>query len=113
MKGYYVYTFIGILLLCFSLTTLSQDIPLPEHPRPDFERPQWENLNGIWEFEFDPQNRGITEDWASTKTPFSQSINVPFPWGSKLSGVSDEGRYWLGIVGKLGWILPGKVSGYS
>ena len=31
-------------------------IPLPEHPRPDFKRPQWINLNGTWEFKFDSNN---------------------------------------------------------
>lgn len=27
-------------------------IPLPEHPRPDFERSEWINLNGPWAFTF-------------------------------------------------------------
>ena len=26
------------------------EIPLPEHPRPDFERAEWVNLNGDWSF---------------------------------------------------------------
>ena len=25
-------------------------IPLPEHPRPDFQRVDWMNLNGRWQF---------------------------------------------------------------
>ena len=33
-------------------------IPLPEHPRPDFERAEWVNLNGDWSFRFDPANAG-------------------------------------------------------
>ena len=33
-----------------------QGIPLPEHPRPDFERPAWVNLNGKWQFRFDAKN---------------------------------------------------------
>ena len=28
-------------------------IPRPEHPRPQFEREDWINLNGTWTFEFD------------------------------------------------------------
>ena len=32
----------------------SATIPLPEHPRPDLERAQWQNLNGRWEFAFKP-----------------------------------------------------------
>ena len=29
------------------------NIPRPEHPNPQFERENWVNLNGEWEFEFD------------------------------------------------------------
>jgi hypothetical protein len=68
----------------------AQEIPLPEHPRPDFKRELWHNLNGKWQFEFDSLDTGIAEGWPSGKTPFSKIINVPFPWGSELSGVKDE-----------------------
>jgi beta-galactosidase/beta-glucuronidase len=30
---------------------------LPEHPRPDFERREWLNLNGRWDFAFDKRTR--------------------------------------------------------
>ncbi len=46
------------ILLFFSVTAFAQKIPLPEHPRPDFERPNWINLNGSWDFEFDSLNTG-------------------------------------------------------
>ena len=36
-----------------------QQIPLPEHPRPDFKRVRWENLNGPWLFRFDTDKLGI------------------------------------------------------
>ena len=29
------------------------NMPRPEHPMPQWERANWQNLNGIWEFEFD------------------------------------------------------------
>jgi hypothetical protein len=67
----------------------SQQIPLPEHPRPDFERADWQNLNGVWAFEFDSLNIGEANQWQSGASNFSKEINVPFPWGSKLSGVED------------------------
>ena len=35
-----------------------QPIPLKEHPRPDFQRDEWLNLNGLWDFRFDPKNAG-------------------------------------------------------
>ena len=41
-------------------------IPLPEHPRPDFERAEWVNLNGDWSFRFDPTSAGEGERWFDT-----------------------------------------------
>ncbi|HEY8149028.1 MAG TPA: sugar-binding domain-containing protein, partial [Vicinamibacteria bacterium] len=66
-----------------------QDIPLPEHPRPDFERSAWMNLNGTWQFRFDAKNEGLAQTWQSGQAAFPLAITVPFPWGSKLSGVPD------------------------
>lgn len=66
-------------------------VPLPEHPRPDFERAAWQNLNGAWAFRFDKDDAGERERWFDAgEAAFPLRINVPFPWGSKLSGVSDE-----------------------
>ncbi|HUX97140.1 MAG TPA: glycoside hydrolase family 2 TIM barrel-domain containing protein [Bacteroidales bacterium] len=67
-----------------------ETIPLPEHPRPDFQREKWKNLNGIWNFRFDPENSGINDQWYNQPDKFDRKIVVPFPWGSKLSGVSNE-----------------------
>src|SRR4051812_23267491 len=39
------------------------DIPLPEHPRPDFQRADWQNLNGAWRFRLDPSDAGARENW--------------------------------------------------
>ncbi len=52
------------------------DIPLPEHPRPDWNRQEWVNLNGQWDF-------GLEEG------TYDSTITVPFGWGSALSGVKD------------------------
>lgn len=63
-------------------------MPRPEHPRPDFERTAWCNLNGIWEFAFDPKDVGVKEQWfAPDAKSFPLRIVVPFPWESKLSGI--------------------------
>ena len=67
-----------------------QSVPLMEHPRPDFQRDQWLNLNGLWDFRFDPQNAGENEEWYNKADSFDKKILVPFPWGSKLSGVNNE-----------------------
>ena len=65
-------------------------IPLPEHPRPDFERAEWVNLNGRWRFAFDAANRGEQAGWAASALPGTREILVPFSWGSALSGVPDS-----------------------
>ena len=65
-------------------------IPLPEHPRPDFQRAEWLNLNGRWRFAFDSADRGERAGWPSTDLPGQQRILVPFSWGSRLSGVTDS-----------------------
>src|SRR5688572_19855872 len=78
------------LLLLFGITLSAQTIPLPEHPRPDFERTQWQNLNGVWQFEFDSLDAGLSNKWNVGGTNFTHKITVPFPWGSQLSGVKDK-----------------------
>jgi len=77
-----------LFLFCFS--SIAQSIPLPEHPRPDFERADWVNLNGKWGFEFDSLQIGEKQNWQEGNFRFSKNITVPFPWGSPLSGVKDE-----------------------
>ena len=34
-------------------------IPRPEHPKMQFYRPDWVNLNGEWSYEFDFGKSGI------------------------------------------------------
>ena len=65
-------------------------IPLPEHPRPDFQREAWLNLNGTWQFQLDAQDSGESQRWFERGLPKPRPIIVPFPWGSPLSGVPDS-----------------------
>lgn len=58
-----------------------------EYPRPIFRREEWQNLNGIWDFEFDDENRGHREKWHEGRE-FSLKINVPFCFQSELSGIN-------------------------
>ncbi|MGB9605869.1 MAG: glycoside hydrolase family 2 protein, partial [Bryobacteraceae bacterium] len=67
----------------------AQQIPRPEHPQPQFQREQWLNLNGTWEFEFDDANAGLKENWASGGRKFSRNITVPFCFESPASGIGD------------------------
>ncbi len=54
--------------------------PLPEYPRPQLTRPDWQNLNGLWEY-------AITPLQASAPEQFDGRILVPFAIESALSGV--------------------------
>ena len=71
-------------------TATATAIPLPEHPRPDFERAEWQNLNGRWRFAFDAKNVGERAGWPTATLPGHRDILVPFAWGSTLSGVADS-----------------------
>jgi beta-galactosidase/beta-glucuronidase len=64
-------------------------VPWPEHPRPDFQRSAWVNLNGPWRFAFDPKDVGEKEGWQQGEHRLDRKIVVPFPWESKLSGIAD------------------------
>ena len=65
---------LAVAVLCPAFA-FAAEIPLPEHPRPDWERDEWMNLNGEWDFGFKPGQ-------------YDRKIMVPFGWGCKLSGVS-------------------------
>ncbi len=62
------------------------NIPRPEHPNPQFERNNWINLNGEWDFEFDFGNSKF-ESGILGKTEWDNKIIVPFCPESKLSGI--------------------------
>ena len=63
-------------------------IPRPEHPRPQFERDDWINLNGEWSYTFDFGGSGRDAGRELFKSKgFDSTIVVPFCPESKLSGV--------------------------
>jgi len=64
------------------------DIPRPEHPRPQFMREDWINLNGQWTYTFDHGKSGMEIGRRLNKsTGFDDTIAVPFCPESPLSGV--------------------------
>jgi len=90
--------------------SLAQQIPRPEYPQPQFQREQWVNLNGPWEFEFDDANRGLAEDWASGSKSFSRHITIPFCFESKRSGIGDTSFHpWAWYRRSLS--IPGEWKG--
>src|ERR1043166_3798761 len=78
------------LLILLSLSAPPLQAPLPEHPRPDFQRAEWRNLNGPWRFAFDPRDEGVRLGWPNEALPGNREILVPFSWGAPLSGVPDS-----------------------
>jgi len=79
-----------MIALVLALSAIwAQDVPRPEYPQPQFQREQWLNLNGQWEFEFDDNNAGLSQNWASGERKFSRRILVPFCFESKRSGIGD------------------------
>jgi hypothetical protein len=75
------------VVLLFSCNNENETIPLPEHPRPNFERSLWQNLNGTWKFMPDSSNVGLRENWQANPGRFTNEILVPFSWASPASGV--------------------------
>jgi hypothetical protein len=66
------------------LTKWSHDVnprhPWPEYPRPQMERKDWMNLNGLWDY-------AILEKKEGLQAPYQGKILVPYPIESALSGV--------------------------
>lgn len=63
-------------------------IPRAEHPNPQFERENWLNLNGEWEFEIDNSVSG-RERGLQHAEHLKSKIIVPFCPESRLSGVEN------------------------
>lgn len=59
---------------------VSPDNVHPEYPRPQMVRPDWQNLNGEWQYAIRPVEEGIPDK-------FDGNILVPFAVESALSGV--------------------------
>ncbi|MDP9099011.1 MAG: glycoside hydrolase family 2 [Verrucomicrobiota bacterium] len=63
-------------------------LPRPEYPRPDRQRAfvsgiDWLNLNGAWEFRFDPERSGQEKRWhLPDEERWPDQIIVPFCWES-------------------------------
>ncbi len=81
-------------------TFTTGDIPRPEHPRPQFRRSTWVNLNGPWTFRSEPMRPSqLPRDKHSEVAAlggFESPITVPFCPESALSGVGD--REFIGVL---------------
>ena len=62
---------------------VSPENALPEYPRPMMVRPEWKNLNGLWQY-------AITAKGEKAPAQYEGDILVPFCIESSLSGVQKE-----------------------
>lgn len=67
---------------------VSTTSPLPEYPRPQLVRKQWQSLNGVWQFAgaADLSNPPVNRDLA-------ERVLVPYPIESALSGIQRHEAY--------------------
>ena len=58
-----------------------------EHPKPQFFRENWVNLNGKWQFDIDKSNSGVARQLYHPDAAYADVIEVPFCPESSLSGI--------------------------
>lgn len=61
-------------------TSRVEAIPLPEYPRPQFQRDAWINLNGSWDYAIRPR------DFTTPPASYDGKLLVPFAIESQLGG---------------------------
>ncbi len=86
-------------------------IPRAEHPRPDFVRDTFLNLNGVWQFAFDDEDKGVREGWMKPGTKLPLEILVPFAYQTKASGLGPTDEIHPVIWYRRSFTVPAEMQG--
>ena len=89
----------------------NQNIPRPEHPRPDFMRDTFLNLNGTWQFAFDDADEGVQKGWQNPGVKLEGEIVVPFCYQSKLSGIGPTDAIHPILWYRRAFLVPAEMKG--
>lgn len=99
-----------LLTICLAARlSAGEAIPRPEHPRPDFQRAAWLNLNGPWQFDIDAVGAIAPAD-VKPDRPLGRTIVVPFCPESKLSGIG-ETDFMKHVMYRRTFELPAAMRG--
>jgi len=82
-----IFIFLAAMLL--TAAAHAADQPRSEYPRPQFERSEWQCLNGAWTCQFDFGLSGVESQLAHSRG-FDRQIIVPFCPESPLSGIGHK-----------------------
>ena len=86
-------------------------IPRPEHPRPDFMRETFFNLNGEWQFAYDDANAGMNAGWYKPGFQLDKTIIVPFCYQSKMSGIGPTDEIHPVLWYRRSFTVPAEMQG--
>jgi beta-galactosidase/beta-glucuronidase len=62
---------------------------IKDYPRPQWVRDEWQLLNGGWDFCFDDAFEGERKKWFNTLEGAKTTIQVPFTYETKASGIGE------------------------
>ena len=90
---------------------MNAQIPRGEHPRPDFMRDTFCNLNGEWQFAFDDADRGLGEGWHRRGKALPLRITVPFAYQSAMSGIGPTDEIHPILWYRRSFAVPPEMAG--
>ena len=90
---------------------MNAPIPRAEHPRPDFMRDTFVNLNGEWQFAFDDDDAGLRAGWQRPGTALPLRITVPFAYQTRMSGLGPTDEIHPILWYRRGFAVPEEMAG--